>query len=395
MSAFISEGILQTKELVVGHGNVQVLSGVNISIERGKFISILGPNGAGKTTLLLTLARLLRPLKGYIYLDGMPLSSINQKQLAQRLSVVLTERIRPPLLPVYSFVALGRYPHTDLLGRLSPQDKKVVKESLAMVGAMDIAEKLMENLSDGERQKVFIARALAQEPEIMLLDEPTVHLDMKHKMEIVNILQGLCRDKGITVIACMHDIDIALKVSDKVLLVKDGSVMAWGSPEEILTEEKVCVLYNFNSMRFNPVLGSIEIIGNGKKGNVFVIGGKGKATPIYRILARKGYNISTGILYKNDVDWFVSQGIGIHCIDMEICSSIDSHKINKCIDAISRSDIIIDPGVIYPEVDMSSLLIEIAQNMNKKIIIIKEDISISAPENTIYISNLSHLSEIL
>ena len=246
--------LLSTKNLCVGYGKKQILKAINLDFFSGEFISLLGPNGAGKTTLLRTLSRHLNLLDGSIFLNGRDLRQISSEDLAKSMSVVLTERVVPPLFKVYDFVAMGRYPHTAWTGKLSPEDDCVVMEALTLVRAEDFLFRDLSTLSDGERQKVLIARALAQEPSVILLDEPTMHLDLKHRMEVMSILQGLCRKKGILVVASLHDVDVAARVSDKVALVKDGSITAFGPPEDVLRGDIVSELYDFSNICFNPIL---------------------------------------------------------------------------------------------------------------------------------------------
>ncbi|ETR66627.1 MAG: iron complex transport system ATP-binding protein, partial [Candidatus Magnetoglobus multicellularis str. Araruama] len=253
----ISE-ILKTKQVSVGYANKIVLEDVNFQINKGEFVSLLGPNGAGKTTLLRTLSRHLAPLSGAVLIMQTDLQAFTQEDLARTMSVVLTEKVSPPFFRVWDFVALGRYPHTGFLGKLNPTDNEAVMTSLEMVNGKELLNRDINTLSDGERQKILIARALAQDPKIILLDEPTMHLDLKHRMEVMRILQSLCRDKGITVIASLHDVDIASKISDRVGLVKNSRITTFGTPETVLDTETVSDLYNFDGAAFSRPLGSIE-----------------------------------------------------------------------------------------------------------------------------------------
>ena len=199
MTDTLKSPVLLCRDLTVGYRSKPVLSGLKLDFEQGAFISLLGPNGAGKTTLLRTLSRHLDPLGGYIEVLGRPLLSMSAMDLAKVMAVVLTDKVSPPLFTVFEFVALGRYPHTDFLGRLEKKDHRVVMDALASVHAEELAQRPFADLSDGERQKALVARALAQQPRILLLDEPTIHLDLKHRVEVMAILRDLCRTQSITV----------------------------------------------------------------------------------------------------------------------------------------------------------------------------------------------------
>ncbi len=392
-----NEEVLSVSDLQIGYGVKKILSHINFSVCRGKFISILGPNGAGKTTLLLTLANILRPLKGSIFIKNTPVEKVPRSKIAKILSILLTQKNTPPFFDVFSYVALGRYPHTNFLGRITKRDKEIIIDSLKSVGAMHLIDKPMDELSDGERQKVYIARGLAQQPQIMLLDEPTIHLDLKHKVEVISILKRLCREKNITVIASLHQLELAIKVSDFVILVKDGKIIDKGIPEDILTQETVSRLYNFNGVKFNPTLGSIEIpTKQGKsKPMVFVLGGMGKATPIYRILCRKEFCISTGILYKNDIDWFVAREINAICVDEFPFYPIRDEKIDKCKELIKDSILIIDPDCNTKFFYNKTEIIDIALNFGKKVVLFNSDKSNLDSKYIKIINNINEFDTLL
>ncbi|MDR1935005.1 MAG: ABC transporter ATP-binding protein [Candidatus Accumulibacter sp.] len=303
------ESVLRSEGLSIGYQQ-PVLSGIEIDFGRGQLIALLGPNGAGKTTLLRTLSRHIKPLAGRIEILGQDLDAIDALDLARAVSVCLTDNDKPPLLSVGEFVALGRYPHTGFMGRLSPRDVDVVRESLAAVAASDLAGRPVERLSDGERQKAVLARALAQEPKLMLLDEPTAHLDLKHRVEVMGILRSLCRTKGLTVLASLHDIDIAAKVADRVLLVQQERRCDYGLPEALLTSERVASLYGIAAADFDSRLGGLEFRGHGRSGRAFVIAGQGRGALLFRLLSKKGLSIETGVLDEGDLDAFVARALG-------------------------------------------------------------------------------------
>jgi iron complex transport system ATP-binding protein len=339
--------VLSCKNLIVGYKGAAIIDNINLSFKAGEFVALLGPNGAGKTTLLRTLSRHLAPISGEISLQGMPLASLSQVELARVMAVVLTDKISPPLFSGFDFAALGRFPHTGFLGRLNEHDREVVSNALLAVHAYDLKDRDFASLSDGERQKILIARALAQEPEILLLDEPTAHLDLKHRMEVMAILRDLCRSENITVIASLHDVDIAARVSDRVALIKDGSIIAYGYPEETLTDKSVASLYDFDSACFSHHLGSIELRRNGagkRLGKVFVIGGMGMGASLYRLLAKRGYEFVTGVIYENDLDFFVANSLGATCISQLPAGFISAEAVRRAVSALEGCEMVIDAG---------------------------------------------------
>ena len=336
--------VMACQNLETGYKDKTVLSDINLSFAPGTFTSLLGPNGAGKTTLLRTLSRHLAPVQGEIFVLGKNLADISAMALARTMAVVLTEQVAPPLFTVFEFTALGRYPHTDFLGRLGPQDRHAVIQALSAVHADDLAHRPFADLSDGERQKVLVARALAQQPRLLLLDEPTIHLDLKHRVEVMAILRDLCRSQNMAVVASLHDVDVAAKVSDQVALIKNGTLSAYGPPESVLTGPAVADLYDFNSADFDRRLGGIELRSSGHRGRVFVVAGMGSGALVYRMLAKKGYAVSTGVLHTNDLDFFVARSLGAKGTSQPPMTPVNGSTTREAMAQMEACDAVIDCG---------------------------------------------------
>lgn len=354
---------IEMKNLTVGYGETAILSHIEAHIGKGRFISILGPNGVGKSTLLRTLSRHLEKIKGEIVLNGVDLSDYTQKELAKKLAVVLTTKLNTELFTGFEFAAMGRFPHTNFIGKLSDEDKQHVLESLKMVNAGNLANRQMNQMSDGEKQKLYIARAICQEPEYIILDEPTSHLDLKHKMEVMSILRESCRERGITIVASLHDIDLAARVSDEVVLVKDGAILDWGIPEEVLNEENVRSLYDMDSVAYDRTLGTIEIKNvhastKGKK--IFCITGSSQGAVLLRSLTKMGFHISVGVVHQNEIDYHVSQSLEVEVIGAEPYAKIDDSHISQCEEILSAADYVIDTGFPMGELNRGNV-----QLMNK------------------------------
>ncbi len=339
----MTEPILSAEELNVGYGKKTVVSGLNLNVMKGQVICLLGPNGAGKTTVLRTLSGLLAPVSGTVKVEGVGIGSLKQKELSQKLSVVLTESVTLSLTTVEELVSMGRTPHTGLMGRLTEEDRRIVAEALETVGADSLRERYFDELSDGEKQKVMIARALVQEPKLMILDEPTSHLDIKHKIEVIRVLQKLSGEKGITCILSLHDIDLALKGCQTVLLVRDGKIAAQGTPEEVVGSGRIQELYEISGARYSELLGAVELTGK-DSGEIFVAGGAGSGVCLYRALSRSGYGLTAGVLHRGDVDFQIAEPICSKVIAEEPFEPISHDNAEKAYALILAAKCAVDSG---------------------------------------------------
>lgn len=345
--------ILETKELTVGYDKQAVVEGINFEILKGQIIALLGPNGAGKSTILKSLSSLLAPIRGAICIQDQNLLDIKRKALSKILAVVLTERLNGGFLTAFDVTAMGRYPHTGFLGSLTEEDKKIVGECLRVVHAEDLAQRPFNQLSDGEKQKIMLARALAQEPEMIILDEPTTHLDVKHKLEVMSILKKLSREKGITVIFSLHEIDLALKSCDTAILVKDSKIVDFGSPEKVGSNEAVSALFDIDGAGFSAFMGTMEL-SNKNEPSVFVVGGGGSATGVYRLLTKNNIGFYTGVLHENDVDCHIAKTIGVGTVTEKPFQKISVKAFAQGRSFINETSLVVDTGFPIAETNSAN-----------------------------------------
>ena len=290
-------------DLTIGYHKVPVIRNISLEVQKGEIIALIGPNGAGKSTLLKTIARELPPISGSIYLEGRDMQTISYRELSKKLAVILTERIKVDLTTCRDIVATGRYPYTGRLGVLTHEDEAVVDAAMETVHALDLSDRDFNAISDGQRQRILLARAICQEPEMILLDEPTSFLDVRHKLDLLSILTRMARKKNITVIMSLHEIDLAEKVADRILTVKGDTQFGYGEPGEIFEEQAIRRLYDIEDGYFDPLFGSIELKKPaGDKPEIFVLAGAGTGIPLYRKLQRENIPFATGVLYTNDLD---------------------------------------------------------------------------------------------
>jgi len=319
--ATTEEIALRTRDLAIGYrarGRVRaVLERVNLHAKRGDLVCLLGPNGAGKSTLLRTLARMQPALWGSIELNGRDLGVMATGEIAQHLAVVLTERVVVDAMRARRIVELGRYPHAGWLGRLNARDHDVVSWAIEAVGAQHLAARDISQLSDGERQRVMVARALAQEPAVLVLDEPTAFLDVPSRVELMALLRSLTRTASIAAVLSTHDLEIALRTADVIWLVMPGGEIVSGSPEDVMISGAIADAFEGRQVRF-----AIEERGfrwlTGDRGTAQVTGHGIHATLARAVVEREGYaidNVSDVVSEPPDVrvhvnhdEWCVHAG---------------------------------------------------------------------------------------
>lgn len=228
---------LQTASLTLGYDEVSVVEDLTIEVPDGKITSVVGPNGCGKSTLLRSLARLMKPRGGAIYLDGAAISNLPTREVAKRLGILPQSPTAPEGLTVRELAAQGRYPHQSWLRQWSKEDERAVEGALETTGVIELADRPLDTLSGGQRQRAWISMALAQETETLLLDEPTTFLDMAHQLEVLELLNRLNHDEGRTVLMVLHDLNNAARYSHHIIALSRGAVFSAGPPEDVMTPE--------------------------------------------------------------------------------------------------------------------------------------------------------------
>lgn len=300
--------------LSVGYKGKPLIHDICLDIKKGEIVTLIGPNGAGKSTILKSITRQLECIGGSVILDGTDIQAMSYKSLASRMAVVLTDRIKAEMMTCHDIVASGRYPYTGRLGILTAADEQKVEEALKMVHAKDLGMRDFANISDGQRQRVLLARAICQEPDVMILDEPTSFLDVKYKLELLAILRQMAKEKGITVIMSLHEIDLAEKISDKIICVSGETIFAYGTPEAIFKEETIRSLYHIDNGYFDPVFGSIELPRPEGKPQIFVLSAGGSGIEVYRRLQKENIPFIAGILYPGDIDYQLARVLAMEVI---------------------------------------------------------------------------------
>ena len=335
---------LKTENLSVGYSGKVLIHDINLSVERGKILTLIGPNGAGKSTILKTITKHLEKIAGVVTIENQNISKWSNKELAKRLSVMLTERISPELRTCEQVVAMGRYPYTNHFGALTPEDKRVVQESLRLVRAEELANRSFSDISDGQRQRIMLARAICQDPEIIVLDEPTSYLDIRHKIELLDILRKMAAEKNVAVVMSLHEIDLAAKISDQIICIKGDRIELFGTPEEVFSDARISELYEIKTGSFNTLFGSVELMAPAGEPKVFVLAGAGKGIPVYRLLQKHKIAFTTGVLFENDVDMQVAKVLAAHVVSAPAFMHVGEQELCEARKWIDRVSYVIDAG---------------------------------------------------
>ena len=320
---------IRTEHMDVGYDGVPLIRDIEIGVRRGEILTLIGPNGSGKSTILKSMIRQLKLLAGVVVLDGETMAAMKEGDIAKKMAIVMTERLRAELMTGEDVVATGRYPYTGRLGILTAADKQKVQEAVALVHGEDFADRPFGQISDGQRQRLLLARAVCQEPEVIVLDEPTSFLDVKHKLELLEILKKLVRERNVAVLMSLHELDLAQKISDRVVCVAKNAVDRCGTPEEIFTNEYIEALYGMEAGSYNALFGSLEMGRVEGQPRAFVIGGAGRGIPVYRALQRRGVPFAAGILPENDVDYAVAKALAVETVAVPPFAPMDEGALER------------------------------------------------------------------
>ena len=328
----------ETKDLTVGYNGIPLIRDISMQVKKGEIVTLIGPNGSGKSTILKTITKHLAPIGGTVYIGKDELGKLSYRDLSKKVAVVLTERIRPELMNCREVVASGRYPYTNHLGILSTADYEIIDNTMERVHITELADKNFNAISDGQRQRVLLARAICQEPEIIVLDEPTSFLDIKHKVELLGILREMAKEKEVTVIMSLHEIDLAEKISDRIVCVNGDVISSFGTPEEIFKGLTIQNLYQIEPETFNLHFGSIELPKMKGIPKTFVISACGSGIEIYRKLQKERMPFCAGILYENDIDYQVAKVLAVDVVVEKPFMEISDETYARALEMMETCD---------------------------------------------------------
>jgi len=345
------------------YGSIKVLENIQFAIESGEFLGILGPNGSGKTTLLRSISRVLKPKKGTIFIGDADIYKLKPLEVAKQLAVVPQDTPITFDFTALEVVLMGRNPHMPRFRMESREDLDIAKNSMDLTDTWQFADRPITELSGGEKQRVIIARALTQEPQILLLDEPTTHLDICNQLEIMDLLKQLCTTKKLLIIAVFHDFNLAARYCDSIILLKEGKIMAVGESTKTLTSENVKQVFNVDTIvKTHPVTGTLHVIPISRPQNqhhksilVHLICGGGTGSSLMKILTDEGYTVTAGVLHLLDTDHETAQMLKILTTNEAPFSPITDETHTANLGMINKTDAVIIAPIQFGEGNLRNL----------------------------------------
>lgn len=338
----MNEKVITAENLSVGYGKKIVVGNIDFHVNKGEILTLIGANGSGKSTVLKSILLQIESIGGVVFINGKNINKMNGNEIARSMSAVMTERIQPELMTCGDVVESGRYPYTNGLGILSSDDRKKVSEAMELVGVDSLKYTDFGCISDGQRQRVMLARAICQEPEILILDEPTSFLDIHHKLELLNILKKLVKEKNLAVIMSLHELDLAQKISDRIMCINNGKAERTGTPEEIFSGDYISSLYNMDSRSFNHYYCSSELERPQGSPQVFVISGGGDGIAVYRRLQRMGIPFSAGVVHENDIEYPALLSLASEIISEKAFEPVSEFSVNKALSVMKKCSAVIN-----------------------------------------------------
>src|SRR5208283_5298942 len=345
------------------YGSIKILENVSLSVKAGDFVGILGPNGSGKTTLLRSISRTLKPYKGTIMLNDKDLYSLKNIEVAKQMAVVPQDNTISFSFTALEVVLMGRNPHMERFQMETENDMTVARRVMNLTNTWHLASRTVNELSGGERQRVIIARALAQEPKVLLLDEPLTYLDIINQLEVMDLIKSLCVADGIIAMAVVHDLNLAARYCNTALLLNKGCVFAAGSLDEVMTSENIKSVFKVDAIvKRNPVTNSLYIIplsppksSPPRNCAIHIISGAGTGTVLMKVLQEEGYTLTAGVLNVLDTDFETAEFLNIPVISEAPFSAITEKTRSANFDLMAKASMIVITSVPFGYGNLSNL----------------------------------------
>lgn len=364
MASEKQQEVLRFEGVCAGYPGNQVLKGFSAGIFKGQFIGLIGGNGIGKSTLLKCVSGLLPLSSGKIIINGRDNANLSQRERARQIAVVPQSFAIDYDFAAEDIVMMGRNPYLGFRDRESDQDRAIVSEAMKLTKTEGFRGRLFNELSGGEKQRVIIARAIAQQSDIILLDEPTSALDLHHQIEVMELILYLNRERGKTVVAVLHDLNLASRYCDRLIMIENGMASADGTPEEIISEDNMQRLYHMKMLiRNNPVFNKPEVVPIRvwsppqirQAFNIHIIGGADGATKLMEELHGRGYHITAGVLPVGCDDWLMGKALEIEMTEIPPFTSVTDADQEQNLKMIARSQVLIVADVPFGSGNIKNL----------------------------------------
>jgi iron complex transport system ATP-binding protein len=344
-----AESALSLERVCAGYASGDVLRDVDVDVDAGEVVGVVGPNGCGKTTLVRVASRTLRPTAGRVLVSGRDPYAMTGREAARLVAVVPQDVIPAFSYSVLEFVLMGRTPYLSRWGSGSSDDWAKVRDAMTAVGVQHLADRSMTELSGGERRRAVLAQALAQDAPVLLLDEPTTHLDIRHVVELHRLVRELADERGTAVLAVLHDLTLAAGVCDRIVAMADGAIVREGRPRDVVTPDLLRTVYGVAAeVEINPAtgrpavfVGSPETAVVGAGISALVVGGAGRAAPLFRLLAARGVAVSAGVLHGTDTDDDVADRLDLRRVSVPPFSAIDDRAAAAWRTLAADADVIV------------------------------------------------------
>jgi len=375
--------MLEARSVTVGYNKEPVVREVSLTVARGRFLGVVGPNGSGKSTLVRALSRVLPPFSGDVLLDGNDIYSMSARDLARRVAVVTQDNVVAFDFSVADVVLMGRAPHLSRFGIERSRDYEVASQSMELTHTTAFADRPITALSGGERQRCMIARALAQQPSVLILDEPTAHLDINHQIEILDLARRLTADRELATLVVIHDLNLASQYCDRLMLLAGGRVIAEGPPEEVVTERCIRAAYGADvQVRRHPATGRpyVTLLSRlpiaappTRQTRVHLICGAGTGTALMRRLRQLGFAVSVGVVNVADSDQVEAEALDLPRVEEAPFSPIGDEAHRRNSDLARSADVVVVTGIPFGRGNLRNLEAAVrARGIGRRVLLIDE-----------------------
>ena len=385
---------LEIKDVDAHYGSTKILDSIDFSASHGELMGIIGPNGSGKTTLLRTISRILKPKVGAILLEGRDVQGMKDKEFSRNFASVPQDTAINFDFSALDIVLIGRNPHLGRLELESEKDIEIARRSMELTNCWRLAERPITELSGGERQLVIIARALTQEPKVLLLDEPTSHLDIKYQIEIMELLKRLTAEEKLIVIAVIHDLNLAARYCDRLVLLHNGKIIALGTQTQVLTAENIKntfgaavivkkhALTNQCYVSPSPVPSPLKHQAKNEVLVIHLICGGGEGASLMHVLAAKGYRVTAGVVNLLDTDYEVAKLLNIPVVTEAPFSPITQEAFQAHLTLADKANMVVLCNIPFGAGNLKNLEVAEAALKRKKALVVFEATNIEKRDFT-------------